>query len=136
MDNGIYIVETYGRKVKYVYHWAVLVVKDNEKYIYHNSSYNQLNDKGGSVKKESWESFLTKYKPIKFIKTNLTEQQVIERTEPLLNKPYQKIFFNCNTYAKAISPEFTPIAQEKYFYIAGIILITGIIIYKANGSKI
>ena len=122
LSNGIYIVKTYGRKVRYIYHWAVLVVKDNEKYVYHNSFHNPINPWGGSIAKESWDSFTKKYEPIDFIRTDLTENEVLERTNPLLHKMYQRIFFNCNDYVMDVAPQYTPMAQEKYFYI-GIIAI-------------
>ena len=135
MENGIYIVKTYGRKTKYFYHWGLLCVKSNGDYIYHNSEYNEKNSNGGSIKKESWEEFTNKYKPINFIKTNLSESELIKKVTPLLSKPYQKILFNCNTFLKEVAPQFTPLAQEKYFYFLGFTLIIGFAIYKYNGKK-
>ena len=117
MDLGVYVVKTYGRVHKWIYHWAVLVVTPDGSYVYHNSEYNEINANGGSIKKESWESFLSKYELIYTIKTDLTEDEVVSRTSPLLSLPYEKVFFNCNTYVKRICPDYTPMAQEKYAYI-------------------
>jgi len=119
MENGIYVIETYGRKTKLIYHYGILVKNGFNDYVLHNSEYNEPNIFGGSLKLESLQDFLSKYESIQCYKTNLTEQEVLSKTEPLLDKKYSNLFFNCNTYAATIAPDFTPFAQEKYFYGLG-----------------
>jgi len=121
MKDGVYIIKTDGRKTKWVYHWAILVINNGTEYVLHNSEYNEKNLYGGSVKMETLKSFLTKYKPLKFYLTRLTEKEVLERSKPLLSKPYTKVLFNCYTYVKKVNPAFSEVAQEEKLYWFGLV---------------
>ena len=120
MKEGVYIIKTDGRKTKWIYHWGVLVISGNKQYVLHNSEYNEKNSFGGSLKMETLGSFLTKYKPLKFYLTGLTEKEVLERSNSLLSKPYNKILFNCYTYVKRVNPDLKESSQEQPFYFLGL----------------
>jgi len=133
MQNGVYVIKCRG-KIPYVYHWGILIIKNNERYVLHNSPFNQKNKFGGSIKKESFENFLKEYKPIFLNKTNLTEKEALKETTKLLNKPFNTITFNCNTYVSSIAKKFVPISVDN-FLTFGFVFMLGFIVYKALNNK-
>ena len=120
----VYIVKTYGSRVRFVYHYAILITSSDKSkwYVFHNSASNQPNKYSGSIQKELWSSFIKRYEPINFYPSALTEQEVLDKTKPLLNKPYNKLTFSCNTYTEIIDPKAMPIPQEDYLWFAVAIL--------------
>jgi hypothetical protein len=123
-EKKVYIVSAYGSKIPLVHHWGILVTDENDyHYIYHNSPNNKMNGYGGNIIKEKYSDFLAKgYQPFKLIETNLTEEEVEQKTIDYLPRKFNKIFFNCNDYVKNVYPD-TPIGQEYSFYYGIVIFI-------------
>ncbi len=124
----VYIVKAYPKSgLTWVYHWAVLVDDGVKKVVYHNSFSNLLNKYGGSVVKEDWSEFIKRYVPAKYYKTDVSESDVLKKTDQVKDEVYDKVFFNCHTYVKAIYSNIPP-AQESYFIVAGIGIIIALVL--------
>lgn len=114
-----YVITAYGARIPPNYHYAILVT-DNHDYhkIYHLGSHNELNDAGGMVSEEDYETFKARgYQPFKFQKIDLTEEQIKKRSDLIRNKKYNKITFNCNDYVKVITG-YPKLAQEDFIYLS------------------
>lgn len=115
-----------------IVHWGVHVKKpDGTEYIYHATS-DSKNNLGGSIVKEDYEDFKKQgYYLFDKTPTNLTEQQVIDRSKPYLKRKWDLVTFNCRDYVKRVWSRI-PDGQEKYVIwgLIGVtaILVTGIII--------
>lgn len=82
-----------------ILHRGIVVVEDDGKaYVYHNSP-NELNEIGGSVIKESVDSWL-KSRKIKSIKpTNITRDKIENMYINLAQKKFNLFSFNCEQFA-------------------------------------
>ena len=124
MKNGVYILKTEGSRHTFVDHWAILVHNHRNQYVLHNSPSNAINILGGNVKIESLQDFLTRYKVLEVYSTDLTENQVIENSSLLFDKPYSTVFFNCHSFVKMVHWDFGQVGQEEKFIWFGFILLS------------
>lgn len=135
ISNGVYVIKTYGFEYKQIYHFGILIVNDSERYVYHNSPDNELNDYGGSIRRDEIDEFLVKYKIINITKTSLTEDLVQFRTSKLLGFKYHVVKFNCNSYVRKIAPLYSTMAQDEYVYIAGFTIMISLGLYAGFKKK-
>ncbi|MFA6569658.1 MAG: hypothetical protein WCT77_00265 [Bacteroidota bacterium] len=143
MTDNVSIVRLHSLKNGNIYHWGILVEKpDGDEYIYHNM-YDRKNKLGGNIVKENYSDF-KKQGYFLFDKTPipLTEEQVIEKSKPLLRQKWDLAYFSCRDYVKRIYSKL-PEGQEKLIVWgigAGLVILTvgiiiGVNIYRKNKNK-
>ena len=82
----------------FCYHLGIVVVgKNGEKKIFHNSPYIK-NKYGGSVCAESYENFMKEREVVKVFRTHVNEERVYEVSAKVKHEVWDTFFFNCEDY--------------------------------------
>ena len=96
MQSAVYILITSGKTFSFVRHYAILVSgATGGDYVYQCTLYDK-NSNGGCAVKTDYTEFLKDHTPIYFLKTELTEADVISKVQELENKSWLPLFFNCS----------------------------------------
>lgn len=81
----------------FCYHLGIVVEKNGQKKIFHNSPYIK-NRHGGSVCSESYEDFIKEREVVKVFRTNTSAERVLEVSKKTKTEVWDTFFFNCEDY--------------------------------------
>lgn len=91
------IIKTTAINNRLVYHTGILVVKDGQLLIAHNTP-SRKNTAGGNVILEPFSDFLANRRILHRIPTDLTESHILAAIDEVKSIPFHVIHFNCEAF--------------------------------------
>jgi hypothetical protein len=128
--GDIIIAKVHGKPYN---HLAIIVIRNNETVIYHNTPSN-INEYGGSIIKDTVENFCKTRTIIKVIHNNLTADYIENKVMLLKMEKFNLFHFNCEHFVygllgKSNSP------QMELLYIASFISVFSIYSFSKKNRK-
>jgi hypothetical protein len=79
------------------YHLGIVYCKGNQKYVFHNAP-TQINRHGGTIVFETFEDFKKGRDIKRIVRTNVTNQRILQVVNKHKTEVWDSLFFNCEDF--------------------------------------
>ncbi len=124
-EKIVYVITTTG-KYSWVNHYAIYVTDGKDYNYVYMCTYYLKNKADGCVVKLSWDEFIKGRKVIYYFKTDLTEEQVKQKSCEEYSKKYIGLYYVCGDFTRHIT-KISPFLTQKNLLL-GAIAITAFLI--------
>jgi hypothetical protein len=126
-EKVVYVFVSTGKRIAFIKHYSIFVTDGADyNYVYQCTLDSDRID-GGCIVKTDYTEFLKDHNPIYYFKTELTEQDVINKVAELDTKRWLPFIFTCSDFTRRVT-KLSPFWSQKNQLIAGIVFVTALIV--------
>jgi len=119
------IIKASINKIPFIYHYGIILVKDGQEAIIHNSP-NEKNNYGGNILVYDLQEFFKSRKIVHVQRTNISKIRILKIVDKYKSMPFSLLAFNCEHFIFEIRdgrPHSPQIKDFVYNFITVLMII-------------